>query len=97
LSPNLGLYTSAILFGLANSILYALGISLPQDFDLILSTSQSSNFILSSAFGEGILAVLAGQLMEKSGPDSMFWLLGLMGLFGFFNVVYVVKKMKDQV
>ncbi len=52
-----------------------------------MTSKQSSNIILSSAFGEGILAVLAGHLMKWFGSDAMFYSLAVMGLIGFLNVV----------
>lgn len=95
-SAMAGLYGSAIAYGLSCSILYAVGLALPQDSGIVLADGQSSNFIMSSAFGEGALAVVAGQLMAMWGPDAMFYFLGLLCLAGILNVLVVVNRLKQQ-
>ena len=62
-SPEIGLIATAIIFGLSNSVLFPLLLIVPDEFNLGVTPSQNSNFLLFAALGEGTLAVLVGELM----------------------------------
>lgn len=49
--PVFGIIVSTIFYGLSNSILFALSYTISQEFNLKLSPSQSSDFMISAALG----------------------------------------------
>ena len=79
------------MLGVANSVVFPLTLTMPQEYGYKVSTSEGSSFMLAGAIGEGTLTVLIGLLMTLTTTDSLFYGMCLLNAFLFFSVKGLMK------
>jgi fucose permease len=65
------IYFGALFFGACMSTLFPLALSVPTQLKMKLIHQDTSKFVLSGAFGEMVVPVILGYLIEFYGPFSL--------------------------
>ena len=82
-----GLVSMSILYGLCNSVLFPLLLTIPEEFGYKLSIHESTTFLIWAAIGDGCVGVVVGKMM---GWFSYNWLLYSIGLMNVFLVIVML-------
>lgn len=93
-NSEVGLIGGAIFFGLSNSALFPLLLSLAPEFGLAVSATESSYFMLFSSLGEGMISVGTGYLMNFFTYEMLFITMGLMNFIALCNHWYTCRILK---
>ena len=88
-----GTILSAILYGISNSVLFALCYTLCKEFNMKLKPSQGSDFMLSASLGDGTVVGFAGYMISVFGPDALFYSMGIFNFLIWCLAVMVVRKL----
>lgn len=75
---------------------FALGIALPADEGFQVSPQNSANFILGNAFGEGLLIMPLGYIMQIFGFKSLTVCIFLLGGLFYWSFRKSVEEMEKD-
>ena len=94
ISPSFGMILSSVLYGMSNSVLFALCFTISQEFNLRLQPTHGSNFVFAAALGDGTLVGFVGFLIKSFGSDLLYYSMAIFNLIILLLAITVVTKLK---